>query len=583
MVDRRLVNELAESKKYIVGNVFCQWIRLLMNVAIVVSLSMYFQSIMTGTPIISLSSTIIICVICIGIRMIAIIKANRYGFASVEHVKFSLRDRFYKKLLQFGSRYHEKMKTSEMIQVAVEGVEQLETYVGRYVPQYYYCMVAPLTLVVIISSFSLKTALILLLWIPLMPLAIVAFRMIAKKKMKRFWGSYTSLGNVFLENLQGLTTLKIYEADEMKHQEMNTLSEKFRLATMRVLRMQLNSIILMNLLTFGGIVLAIILAVSELTTGSIQLWQAFTIVLLAYEIFIPMRLLGSFFHIAMNGAVASDKLFNLLDMEVPQPSENVEINESLSNDHFYMNNIHFSYEDLKPTLKNISLKVKKGGFTSIVGKSGSGKSTLANIMTGQLRNYEGEFFVNGVNNQSLTDEERYKLITVVTHDNYIFKGTIRSNLLIGKRDCSESEMLSALEKVKLKDFVVSQGGLDMVITEQGSNLSGGQKQRLAIARAFLHDSPIYIFDEATSNIDMESENAIIEFIHQELVGKKTVVLISHRLANVVNSDNILVMKDGCIVESGTFDELMTTKEIFKEMYEKQMELENYAKGVKVNE
>ena len=581
MADKRLMAELKGSNKYIWLNVLFQSIKLVTNVFVTFQIGMLLQDAMDHTFERSIGKSLFICGIMILIRFAATIAANRMSFKAIAKVKMSLRDKLYAKLLKLGTSYHEKIATSQVVQIAAEGVEQLETYVGRYVPQFYYSMLAPVLLFIIIGTFSLKTAIVLLVCVPLIPLSIIAFMNIAKRIMGKYWGTYANLGENFLENIQGLTTLKIYEADEKRHEQMNKDSEDFRVITMKLLTMQLNSIIIMNIIAFGGAAIAIILATLEFTKGNIELWQAFAIIMLGAEFFIPLRLLGSFFHVGMNGTTACKKLFNILELETVEVKENKEVNKENKDLAVALDNLGFSYSEEKKILNEISLKVKKGEFTSIVGKSGCGKSTIAGLIMGHLTGYEGNLYIQGHEANSISENEKMNKITLISHDSFIFKGTVRQNLLMGKIDASDDELFEALDKVKLKDFILSEGGLDFELLEQGNNISGGQKQRLALARALLKDSEIYIFDEATSNIDVESENFIMEAINS-LSGSKTIILISHRLANVVKSDSIYVMEEGIIKETGKHKELLEAGSVYKEMYEQQQNLEMFGRGEVIN-
>lgn len=582
MVNKRLMDELKDSNKYIWFNVLFQSIKLITNVFVTFQIGMLLQDTISGTYERSVTKTLIICGIMILIRFAAIIGANRMAFMAISDVKMTLRDKLYEKLLKIGTSYHEKVPTSQVVQIAAEGIEQLEVYVGRYLPQFYYSMVSPVLLFIIIGTFSLKTAIILLICVPLIPLSIMGFMKIAKRIMGKYWGTYANLGESFLENLQGLTTLKIYEADEARHKQMDKEAEGFRVITMKLLTMQLNSIILMNVIAFGGAAIAIIMATIEFSKGNIELWQAFAIIMLGAEFFIPLRLLGSYFHVAMNGTTACERLFKILDFEEKSIDENNKVFSAKNKDYAVaLENLNFSYSEDKNILKDISFNIKKGEFTSIVGKSGCGKSTIASLIMGNLTGYNGSLYIDGYESKNIIEKDKMKKMTLVSHDSFIFKGTVRENLLMGKIDATDTELLEVLDKVKLKDFIISEGGLEFELLEQGSNISGGQKQRLAIARALLKNTDIYIFDEATSNIDVESENYIMDVIN-ELAGIKTIVLISHRLANVVKSDNIYVMENGIIKESGKHDDLISNGRVYKEMYEQQQNLEKFGRGEVAN-
>ena len=572
MINKRLISQVSESKKYIAGNVAFQWAGLVSNITMMASitklLSDVFQDNITKENV---TTALIATAVSLVVRFVCAVGSSRMGYLSSKSVKLKLREMIYSKLLKIGASYNEKVQTSEVIQVAVEGVDQLETYFGAYLPQFFYAMLAPLTLFAVMSFISLSCAVVLLICVPLIPVTIVAIQRWAKKLLSKYWGQYTALGDTFLENLQGLTTLKIYSADEYKNEQMNEQAEKFRKITMKVLTMQLNSITIMDLIAYAGAALGIIISVSQFRDGNISLWGCLLIILLSADFFIPMRQLGSFFHIAMNGMAASDKIFRLIDLE---ESENPAEEITPRSKDIYINGLTFSYTEDREILHGISLSFPENTFTAIVGESGCGKSTIASILMGRNKNYKGSVTLGFVEISDISEETLMKNITYIGHNSYLFKGTVRDNLLMGKYNATDSELWSALEKVKLASFIKGENGLDTEIKEKGSNLSGGQCQRLALARAILHNSPIYIFDEATSNIDVESENDIMELIHT-LAKTKTVILISHRLANVKNADNIYVLRKGNVTESGNHNELLEKQSHYYKLWTAQQELENY--------
>ena len=457
--------------------------------------------------------------------------------------------------------------------MSVEGVEQLETYFGRYLPQLFYSILAPVTLFFCLKPISLKASAVLLICVPLIPISIVAVQKIAKRLLQRYWGMYTQLGDSFLENLQGMTTLKIYQADEQKAAEMDEEASRFRKITMKVLTMQLNSTSVMDIIAYGGAAAGMILAVREFMAGNVSFGGALVIILLAAEFFIPLRLLGSFFHIAMNGMAASDKIFALLDQEEPRQGT-----EDFPEDDFgiHIKNVSFSYDGKREILKDISMEFPSGSFISLVGESGCGKSTIAGILAGKNKNDQGEVCIGQTPLENIREEERMKHITLVTHNSYLFQGTVEENLRMAKPDAELSEMREALQAVNLLDFLNDQDGLQTKLTEKAENFSGGQRQRLALARALLHDTPIYIFDEAASNIDAESEEMIMDVI-RKLAETKTVLLISHRLSNVTECDRIYMMEGGQIKEQGTHDQLISREGKYKMLYQEQRELEQYVR------
>ena len=569
---------MAESKTYIIQNIFWQWLGLLSSIITMGTAGWLFQTVWDG--FISLSDCLpaaIVIVLCIGLRAYCSRRASAASANAGNDVKQELRQRLYEKLTRLGSSYHEKVPTAEAVQVAVEGVEQLEVYFGKYIPQLFYSILAPITLFVVLAFVSLKASLVLLICVPLIPLTIMGVQKLAKRLLGRYWGTYTELGDSFLENLQGLTTLKIYQADEQKAKEMDQEAEHFRKITMKVLMMQLNSIIVMDVVAYGGAALGMIAVLREFASGTVSLGGTVTMILLSAEFFIPMRLLVSFFHIAMNGMAASDRLFAILDLEEGQTGEECLGDGPAS---VIFRDVCFSYDGERQILDQVSFQLPENGLISLVGTSGCGKSTIAGLLTGRNRGYRGTIRIGGKELSRIREDSLLSHVTMVSHNSYLFKGTVRENLLMAAPMATEKEMEAALKKVNLYEFLKSQRGLDTELMERGSNFSGGQCQRLALARALLHDTPIYIFDEATSNIDAESEEQIMEVI-RELSQNHCVLLISHRLANVVDSRNIYVLSGGRLVEEGTHNELMKQKGIYAALYLEQNILESYGSGKKV--
>lgn len=586
MINKRLINEMGDTKKYIKLQVFLQWIALLCNIVMVFTLTSLLQkAINGGAETGEIIKTAIISIVVMAIRHVVMYKESVCSGESSKVVKSKLRHMIYEKLLKIGDKYQDKFSTSEILQVSAEGVEQLEIYFSKYLPQLFYSLLAPMTLFVLVSFMSLKTAFVLFICVPLIPISIIRIQKFAKKLLAKYWGSYVQLGDHFLDNMQGLTTLKVYQSDEFKNEEMNVDAENFRRITMKVLTMQLNSVTLMDLIAYGGSALGVVFASLEFAQGNIEFSQALAIILLSAEFFIPLRLLGSFFHIAMNGMAASEKMFRLIDMEEDSNVEKEYSNnvkevsvDKNTEDKTYISgeNIEFGYEEGKNVIKGISFEIPKNSFVSIVGESGCGKSTLASILMGYNKINSGKLSIKNRNAEEISTDEKMKLMTMVSFQNYLFKGTVRENLLMGRDDIKDDKLLDALKSVNLYEFFSTLEGLDTKIAEQASNLSGGQRQRLCIARALLHNSEIYIFDEATSNINVESEEIIVDLI-KKLKREKTVIQITHRLANVVESDEIYMMDSGNIVERGTHKELMERKGQYEKMYTAQKELELYAR------
>ena len=572
MINKRLIGTVPESRKYVAGNIALQWLSLLANIALMTAITALLAALALGeTGQIGLTAAVAAGAVVV--RFSCTVGASRMGYLSSKAVKRTLRELIYRKLLRLGASYRQSASTAEVVQVAVEGVDQLETYFGAYLPQFFYAMLAPLTLFAYLCTVNVPSAVVLLVCVPLIPIAIAAVQTWAKKLLAKYWGQYTALGDTFLENLQGLTTLKIYQSDGFKQEEMNREAESFRRITMKVLTMQLNSITIMDLIAYGGAALGVVLSVTQYRAGRADLAGCLLIILLSADFFIPMRQLGSFFHIAMNGMAASEKIFRLLDLPDPERGT-APFPKDCS---ITCTSLGFAYEPDRPILHGIELAVPKGGFTAIVGESGCGKSTVAGLLMGRNRDYTGSIQIGGVELTDIAEANLMESITYISHQSYLFKGTVRENLQMGKPDATDDELWAALEKVKLDGFLRQEKGLDTPLTEQGANLSGGQRQRLALARALLHDSPVYIFDEATSNIDVESENDIMEEIHR-LAREKTVLLISHRLANVTEAKSIYVMEKGSIVERGTHQQLLEKRGAYAALWNAQQSLENYGRG-----
>lgn len=573
MIKKRLIAELGDSKKYIAGNVAAQWVGMLSNAVMIFSLGSLLQKLVENKSA-GVGAAVAATVISLIVRAVCSFLQEKFSYLASKSVKKRLREMIFSKLLRLGSGYREKVSTSEVVQVSVEGIDQLETYFGQYLPQFFYAMIAPVTLFVMLSFVSFKSALVLLICVPLIPMAIVAVQKIAKKLLNKYWGQYTKLGDTFLENLQGLTTLKIYQADEYKNQQMNEESEKFRKITMKVLTMQLNSVTIMDLIAYGGAALGVILAAGQFRQGVIGLSGCFVIIMLSADFFIPMRRLGSFFHVAMNGMAASDKMFAILDLPEPEKKSGVVDRDNCT---IKCTDMSFSYTTDREVIHGADIEFKAGCLTAVCGESGCGKSTIAAILMGRNNGYKGSVRIGNTELCDISEESLMKNITYISHSSVLFKGTVRENLLMAKSDAEDSELWQVLEKTKLADFLRGEKGLDTLLVENASNLSGGQKQRLALARALLHDSAVYIFDEATSNIDADSENDIMEQIF-ELAKNKTVIVISHRLANTAKADMIYAMEKGEVRECGTHDKLVQKNGLYAKLWNAQQSLEAVRNG-----
>ena len=575
MFNKRLLSICDSSKKWIGLTVLMNWISIICNIALILFIGTTVDKLMNGNLNLNVISTSLFIIAMLSIRFVANFMSTKFSLHSSSEVKKTLRSTIYEKLLSLGVNYTDAISTSSTVQIAVDGVEQLEIYFGRFMPQLFYSLLAPLTLFAVMSFISFKTAIVLLICVPLIPMTIMAVMKIAKKLLSKYWGVYTDLGDSFLENLQGLTTLKIFDIDEDKNKEMNDNAEHFRKITMKVLSMQLNSITIMDLIAFGGSAIGILIAIAEFRAGLLTAGQVLIIILLSAEFFIPMRLLGSFFHVAMNGISASERMFKLLDTEVEEIKDLDEAKlTNLNNINIELRNVDFSYDKERKVLENINIEMKNNKMIALVGESGCGKSTITNLLLKQNKVDSGEILLNGINLNEIPFDVLTKKVGFINHSAYIFNGSIEDNIRMGKNDASYDEIYDALKKANLYEFVMNlPQKLNTNVGEGGSLLSGGQKQRLALARTIITDPEIYIFDEATSNIDVESEEKVWESIYK-LAKNKTVIVISHRLANVKNADAIYVLDKGHIVEYGKHKELMMTKNKYYELVTHQQNLEN---------
>lgn len=573
MIKMRLIRLLEGAGKYIVQQIVWQWISLLAQVVIVYNIAHLLENAWReNLSMEGIALTMRIVLLGLGFRFLCDCLYTKASFHASADVKRILRNKIYEKMLALGPSYRESVNSAEIVQMAGEGVEQLETYFGRYLSQFFYSLLAPITLFFILSRISFQTALLLLLAVPLIPIVIMLVMIVAKKLLSNYFAIYYGLGDSFLEKLQGMTTLKIYQADQAAAEDMDREAELFRKITMKVLSMQLNSTSVMDIIAYGGAAVGIISALGQFSKGAISLSGVLMITLLAAEFFLPMRLLGSFFHIGMNGMKASDRIFAFLDLPEAEDGKAVPEEEAIR---ISMEKLGFSYEESREILRDVKLEIPACSFVSLVGLSGSGKSTIAGILMGKNKGYKGSVKLNGRELTEFSSRSILDKMTMIGHDSWIFKGTVRENLLLGKPSATEEEMKEALKKVNLLSFIEAQGGLAMPLLSNGTNISGGQKQRLSLARALLHDTPVYIFDEATSNIDAESEEMIMEVIH-ELAKSRTILLISHRLANVVGSDCIFMLENGRVAEAGKHEELLKKGGSYSRLFREQSELERYS-------
>ena len=580
MIKKRLLDLLKEEKKYIYSQVIWKYLQFICRVLIIYMITGLLMDILSDSNRVywggMVNNYMLPISIMALIRFFAFKMEARDAFLASADIKKTLRKKVYEKLLSLGISYKKYISKAELTQISTEGVEQLEVYFGKYLSQLIYSISAPVVLFIILLRANVKSSIVLFVMVPLLPLSIFAVQTIANKLLGKYWEKYANLSDSFLNSVEGLTTLKIYSRDEERARVLDEEAEGFRKITMKVLIMQLNSIIVMDTFSYGGAAVGIAVALSEFFKGKTTLQGTLMIILLSAEFFLPLRKLGSYFHIALNGMVASDRIFRFLDIpEEEEKNADVDLNDL----NFKITELSFTYDEGKSeALKNINLDFKSGTFLSVVGRSGCGKSTLAKILTGENKNYQGSIKIGNVELSDISSKRLAELFTYCTYNSYIFKGTIRENLLLGDTAATEVAMYEALQKVRLYDFVKrNKEGLDFKISEKASNLSGGQRQRLAIARALLHDTPFYIFDEAASNVDIESEECIMNAF-KALCPQKTVIFISHRIKNTIDSDMIIMLRDGEVIETGTYKELDKPGYEFHDLAVQQLELESYGNG-----
>ncbi|RVU96756.1 ABC transporter ATP-binding protein/permease [Coriobacteriales bacterium OH1046] len=569
MMDKRLFALVPGALRHVLLTVLWQFAGLAANVCFVWGISRVLAALVEGTAV---PPAYCAALIFLGIcgRALAARMAQRSAFEASADVKRIVRCRIYEKLLRIGPHYADDIATAEVVQLSVEGCEQLETYFGQYLPQLFYAVLAPTALFIVVAPICLPAAVVLLACVPLIPAVIVLIQKIAKRILAAYWDQYAALGDTFLENLQGLSTLKIYAADAARHEQMDREAERFRTVTMAVLSMQLNSIIVMDIVALGGAAAGISVALLAAAHGAVTLFGALLIALLSADFFIPMRQLGSYFHVAMNGIAAADKIFRLL--ELPEPAKRTALPEAGA--HFSMHGAGFSYDGERAVLRAVDLDVPAVGLTAVVGESGSGKSTIAALLSGAETGYMGQVLLGEQQVRALDPASLAHYLTTVGSASFLFAGTVRDNLKLAAPHADDEELWSVLEAAALADYLRAQEGLDTRLEARAANLSGGQRQRLALARALLADSPAYIFDEATSNIDVESEERIMAIL-RDLARRKAVLVISHRLANVVDAQCIYVLEKGGVAGAGTHDELLSSCQAYRDLWTAQRELERF--------
>lgn len=567
MINKKLLGIMEKEKVYILYLIMLKIVALLLNVGMIYCVAYSIANVIYSNQIECKLIAGLLLIIFLQIGVIKLISALSNELSC--KVKEKIRIKLFDKVYSYGMRYSKNFNIAEISQLSVNGIENLEVYFSSFIPQLVYSMISPIILFIFLMKINKVIAIALIVLVPLIPIAIMLVQKLAKKINSQYWGSYVDLSEVFVDFLEGLTTLIIFDADESQNIKLNKYARDFRINTMRVLSMQLNNITALDIIAYSGAALGILFSAYYYSNDLISIEQALIVILISSEFFLPLRLLGSFFHIAMNGMGAVDHLFRV--MEMPEERQGKEYIDTKTPS-ISLRDVSFSYDKSRQVLNNINMEFKFGTLNYLVGKSGCGKSTIASLIMNSIVQDKGEIYYGTKRN--VREEEILKNATLVTNNPYLFKGTLRYNLQMGNENVTEDEMWNILDKLELKDYFLSENGLDTLILEQGNNFSGGQRQRIAMARAILKNSPIYIFDEATSNIDAESEDIIMEFIN-ELKNHKLIIIISHRLKHSVEADNIYYMQNSEVKEQGNFKELMELDGEFANLYNSQIALENW--------
>ncbi|WP_411354877.1 ABC transporter ATP-binding protein/permease [Peptoniphilus harei] len=572
MFNKKLFNELKSEKLQILKLLLIKILQMTTNVAMIFLIGKSIEALISSS--FSGSKFILFMLLIIGLNIFLIKIEASISYKASYRIKNNLRERLMKKVFSFKMEYGSKVSISEVINLGVEGIEQLNLFYSALLPQLLFSLIGPLILFCILSFLNFKIAIIMLLLIPLIPLAIMMVQKLAKKVVKTYWKSYTNLSEVFIDFLYGLTSLEVFNADEDYNDLLNEKAEDFRVKTMKLLMMQLNNITVLDLISYAGSALGIILSIYYYSKGQLSVFAAFSFILLSQEFFLPLRRLGALFHVAMNGITAANSLFEILEIESIEDFKNLIQDEKVDVE---VKNLNFSYGE-KEILKDLNMKIKSNKITAIVGESGCGKSTLAKLVGGFERNYDGEILYNGlseISNDSLNEN-----IMLVDNTPYFFKESLRYNLKMANKNADDDKLIEVLEEVGLYSYFKNIGGLDSILESAGNNLSGGQKQRLAIGRALLKEPKILILDESISNIDKESEDLILNLI-QKLKEKMTIILITHRLNTVLQADYIYYLDNKKVAEEGSFEEI-SKGELFSGIYRYQRELEMWGLNEEIN-
>ena len=601
MVDKRLFSLVPGVRGLVVGKIICLWIGLVSDIALAGTVAVLVAALFPQTTVRDALQSIGIAgpsgfmLIGVATLAIAVVRflahhfATRLGTEAAERVKLGLRSELYRKMLRLGPSYAQRARTSDVVQLTGEGVDQIQSFFELFLPQLGFAILAPLTLFAAIAPLNMPTAVVLLVCAPLIIVIVGAIAMTTAKTFKKYWGKYTDMGSVFLDNLQGLETLKTFDADARAAEQMDRNAEDFRVMTMRVLQIQLRSLTAMDMVAYGGAATGIGTALWQFVheghtafASSMPFLHVFNgpvlgvagvlfVILVSVDFFLPLRQLGSYFHVAMNGMTSTKRIFALLD-EPDRAYGDRQLPQSVLD--VTARGLGFTYAGSDtPALRDVTLSMPARSLTAVVGESGSGKSTLAALIAGELEGYSGALRIGAVEMRDLSERALTSAVSIVGARSHLFAGTLRENLLMACPGALESELRDALARAHVLDMVDAHPqGLDMRIEQDAANLSGGQRQRVAVARALLHDAPIMIFDEATSSVDAESERLIMRTVH-ELAEHKTVILVTHRLADAVDADAIAVFDHGACAETGTHAELMAQGGQYATMFRAQASVE----------
>lgn len=556
---------LPETRRWIAGTVLVQLAGLVLNILMMFLVVGFLGQLVEGRA--DVGFFVVSMILLLLLQTMAVSRKSHMSHMASQSIKEHYREALFKKAYSMGLGYAAHMKQSELVQIAVEGIEQLDHFYGRFLPQLFYALISPLLLFAALSMVNWRAALFLFLLTPLIILVMMSVQRLARRVMGSYWQSYISLSERFLDNLRGLVTLKVYAADEESNRAMNEEASAFRIATMRVLRMQLANIIWMDLVAYGGAALGTALILWEYHAGRIDLAGVLLFILLAAEFFLPLRLLGSFFHVAMNGMSAMDRMLAILDLPDPEEGEGV---IPAAPGALEISDLFFAYEAARPILQGVSVRAEAGRFIAIVGPSGCGKSTLAALIAGERRPNGGRIRYAGVEDPS--PQSLAERVGKVDASPWLFTGTVRELLHMARPDAADHILWQVLDAVALKDHFKAADGLDTFIEEAGKNLSGGQRQRLGIARLLLKEAPIYIFDEATSNVDAESEERILR-TYRRLSQRSLVLMITHRMANAMLADEVWVMEEGRLVGAGAPSVLYRENALFRALVDEQAAFE----------